>query len=329
MKEMPMDQSLDSRWGYHLGPQVGKGPLGSTHAARQTATGTEMAIKLIEAELDRPRVAIAFNQALAASALGHPGIVDVIDVGWAPDGRPYLTSELLSGESLLERLARVGRVPPADVVDFARQAAGALVAAHAEGIAHGALAADKLFLVADLSTPRGERVKVLGFGMGALRAGAVEQEPVEGEPTIDGVRADVQALGAIMYRALGGTDAVASLRSINPDVPRRLEAVILRALGGEGSHGYQSMAALLGDLDQIASTSASSSSRRRSTGRLTVAASAVLMSLGALWCVRTPRPLMSLERLVSSAASMVHFELGAVRPARASLLQAAHPSETP
>src|SRR5690242_13049044 len=112
---------------FELGPPLGDGGLGAVYAARD-AEGRRAAIKIFDAAVtsDPRRVAVFLNEAVAAGALRHPNIVETLDMGELPDGRPYLTMELLEGESLGQRLRRVQALAPADVIDFAAQAASAL-----------------------------------------------------------------------------------------------------------------------------------------------------------------------------------------------------------
>src|SRR5438105_14093307 len=108
-----------------------------------------------------------FNGAGAANTIPHPNIVDVVDVGTLPDGVPYLVMELLEGETLARRLHRCGRLPLPEALSIARQAASALVAAHAKGIIHRDLKPDNLFITP--GPDPGGRVKLLDFGIAKLR----------------------------------------------------------------------------------------------------------------------------------------------------------------
>ena len=95
-----------------------------------------------------------FNEARAANAIRHPGIVEVFDCGTLASGTAYIVMELLEGENLAARLRTVGRLPVPDARRIAAQTASALAAAHAAGIVHRDLKPDNLFLVPDDATPR-------------------------------------------------------------------------------------------------------------------------------------------------------------------------------
>src|SRR6185503_7634138 len=92
-----------------------------------------------------------------------------------PDGATYIIMEYLEGESLAARIARQGHLPLRTALDFARQAAGALAAAHAKSIVHRDLKPDNLFVTPDPRAPGGELVKVLDFGIAKLQASVDSQ----------------------------------------------------------------------------------------------------------------------------------------------------------
>lgn len=118
-----------------------------------------------------------FREAKAAAKIEHPGIVTVYefgrvgDTGTMFDGSAYIAMEMVRGESLAARLARVGALPAATVVAFGRQIASAVGAAHRVGIIHRDLKPDNLMLARDPVAPMGERVKVLDFGIAKLGEG--------------------------------------------------------------------------------------------------------------------------------------------------------------
>src|SRR3954453_16563693 len=106
--------------------------MGAVYLAEHTLIGRKAAVKVLRRELaaDESVVARFLNEARAANAIGHPNIIDIIDVGTLPDGVPYLLMEYLQGESLAARLRREGRLPLEAALDFAAQTASALGAAH-------------------------------------------------------------------------------------------------------------------------------------------------------------------------------------------------------
>src|SRR5262245_59825610 len=150
---------------------LGEGGMSSVYEAEHALIRRKVAVKVLRSELsvDGAQVQRFFNEARATSAIRHPNIVEVIDVGRLPDGVPYLVMELLEGESLGDRLERIGPFEIPLAIDYARQAASALEAAHALKVVHRDLKPDNLFLVPDQRLADRELVKVLDFGIAKLR----------------------------------------------------------------------------------------------------------------------------------------------------------------
>jgi serine/threonine protein kinase len=327
--------SRPSPEGYKLVSHVGEGALGPRYIAKRIRSGGQRAsIKILElgAGLDRDRVAMAFNQALAASALGHPHIVEVLDMGWLSDGRPYLVTELLRGESLAERLRRSWSLPPTQVVALARQIASALGAAHEEGIVHGALDPSHLFLIKDPSAPGGESVKVLAFGAGALAVDLTSPfvAPERRGPGAAGIdaRADQYALGAILHEALCGippssAGAELSLRALDSAVPPEVEATVVRALAVDPTQRFASMAQLsdaLGPPGDARPSPPPRSGRRRA---LRFAVPSVLLAACVAACLSLPSS--TLHRLGRNvlAVPTALLKRGAAQSVPAATLQGA------
>jgi serine/threonine protein kinase len=253
---------------------LGEGMLGTVYAAEQPALRRKAALKILRGRRDRRQLALFLEEAHAIRAFRHPHVAELIEVGALPDGQPYVLGELVRGETLGDRLRRLCRLPIPDVVDFALQAARALGAAHERGIVHGGLSREDIFLIPDLRMRRGERVKLNDFATARLRrpvvsaASAAEvpgtavylaPEQLQARRRVD-YRADIYALGGLMYHALCGIPPFmaesrgalrelhlhalpARPRSLNPDVPYRLEVAILRALAKRPDDRFASMAA--------------------------------------------------------------------------------------
>src|SRR5271154_3321081 len=151
--------------------------MGEVYRALDTRLDREVALKLVSENYligDTPRPSggspggtpiLASNarfqrEARAASALNHPNICTIYDIG-EQDGRPYLVMELLRGETLKEAL-RHQALSAVDVVRLSRQMASALAAAHAQGVVHRDIKPANIFLVG----PEGKRqIKILDFGL--------------------------------------------------------------------------------------------------------------------------------------------------------------------
>jgi serine/threonine-protein kinase len=265
---------------YRITRLLGQGGMGAVYLAEHPGIGRKAAVKILHAQLagDRDVVTRFFNEARAANAIRHPGIVEMFDSGTLPSGTSYIVMEFLDGESLAARLRR-GRMPLGEALEIGRQAAAALGAAHAKGIIHRDLKPDNLFLIPDPNEPGRERVKVLDFGIAKLspglggsgsvrtRTGAVLGTPLymspeqcRGTREIDR-RTDVYALGVILYEMVCGRPPfysegfgeLAHLHISAPPppphtwvagLPREVEQALLRALAKEPADRFPSMSEL-------------------------------------------------------------------------------------
>src|SRR4029077_10932209 len=137
-------RTLEGR--YTILAKLGAGSMGTVYRARQHAMGREVAIKILRGDraIDDSAKARFMREARANSLLASPNTVTVFDFGEAETGEFYLAMELLEGESLGQRIQRVGRLPPPIAVDTARQALRSLAEAHAKGIIHRDLKPDNL-----------------------------------------------------------------------------------------------------------------------------------------------------------------------------------------
>src|SRR4051812_35121648 len=140
---------------YRVTAQLGEGGMGVVYLAEHPALGRKAAIKVLHPRLaaDPEVVSRFFHEARASSAIRHPNIVEAYDYGTLPSGATYIIMEHLEGESLGDRLKRQGRLPLRTALDFARQAAGALAAAHGKQIVHRDLKPDNLFVTPDPRAP--------------------------------------------------------------------------------------------------------------------------------------------------------------------------------
>jgi serine/threonine-protein kinase len=270
---------------YEIVELIGEGGMGSVYMARHPFIDRKVAIKVLRASLanDPSVVQRFFNEAKAASAIDHPNIIDILDVGLLPDNRtPYLTMELLLGENVSKRIKR-GLLSAEEAIDIALQTASAVAAAHAQGIVHRDLKPENLFLARDARSGK-TLVKVLDFGIAKLRGplsgdgvrtqtGALMGTPPYMSPEqcrgISGEvdhRTDVYALGIILYEMLCGappfvgegfgdvlvqhlTRAPDPPRSRNPSIPASLERIILRALAKTTAQRYGTMAEMQAALE--------------------------------------------------------------------------------
>ena len=199
---------------------LGEGGMGAVYEIEHELTKHRRALKLLHKALaDQPSVVERFlREASAAGRVGNPHIVETFDAGVLDTGEPYLVMEILRGEPLAARIAQ-GKMPILDVVDLVGQAAAGVQAAHAAGIVHRDLKPDNLFIT---EGPDGRPfVKLLDFGISKFdptktnglqltQEGAalgtpyyMSPEQIRGEGSLD-ARADVYALGVILYECLAG-----------------------------------------------------------------------------------------------------------------------------
>jgi serine/threonine protein kinase len=316
---------------YEILSPIGEGGMGDVYLARHRTLGKQAAIKVLRRDLchDDDQLTRFANEARAASAIDHPGIVNVIDFGRLPPlGLPYLVMEFIDGETVAERLRRRGRLPAAEAIAIARQTASALQAAHERGIIHRDLKPENLMLAKDPAVPGGERVKVLDFGIAKLTrdlgAGLpttatgttsgtpkyMSPEQCRGLPNGTDHRADIYALGVILYQLLSGrlpfesagagdlmimqiTMAPEPLRTHVPETPLALERVVLRALEKDREQRYPSMQAFdeaLASVEQGRDT-ARVRAVNRQRRRALIAVTATVLVLGAAAATFAWRPL--------------------------------------
>jgi eukaryotic-like serine/threonine-protein kinase len=266
---------------YRVTALIGEGGMGVVYSAEHPTIGRRAAVKILRPGLTE-NVEITkrfFNEARAANAIRHPGIVEVFDSGTLASGVSYIVMELLEGESLAARLRRIGRFGPLEARAIVAQTASALAAAHAAGIVHRDLKPDNLFLVPDYRETSSELVKVLDFGIAKLgldasrsisvktRTGSVMGTPAymspeqcRGTKEVDH-RADIYALGVILYEMVCGRPPFVSEgfgemvhlhisepppppRSLVPGIPQDLERVILWCLAKDPEQRLGSMTEL-------------------------------------------------------------------------------------
>ncbi len=161
--------TLSLQPGTELGPYtidglLGVGGMGEVYHAHDARLGRRVAVKVIPAifATDRERLRRFEQEARAAAALNHPGVLAVYDVG-VHEGAPYLVTELLEGVSLRDKL-NAERLSIQKAIDYAGQVAQALAAAHDKGIVHRDIKPDNLFITT------ADRVKILDFGLAKLTA---------------------------------------------------------------------------------------------------------------------------------------------------------------
>lgn len=254
-------RTLDQR--YSLESKIGVGGMGTVYRARRLAIGDLAAVKILHPErLTDPNAVERFRrEAQTAARLKHPNVVAIYDFGVSQEGLVYLVMELVEGESLRQRIERQGTIDPTTAAEVARQVCAALDEAHRQGVVHRDIKPDNILLQGLQTASSGLSVKVLDFGVAALRditaskltrTGNVVGTPHYMSPEqcmgeeLDG-RSDIYSFGVVLYEMLTGVvpfnsptptaivvqqvnQAPPPMRDQNPNISPQVEAVVLRAL---------------------------------------------------------------------------------------------------
>jgi eukaryotic-like serine/threonine-protein kinase len=264
---------------YHILSAIGAGAMGEVYLARDTRLDRQVALKILPARFTRSseRVARFRREAKAASALNHPNIITIYDIGQIGDIW-FIAAELIKGVTLRERLA-AGKMELQEVLGIAAQCTLALDAAHQAGIVHRDIKPENIMVRPD------GLVKVVDFGLArigeagqesgveASQAGALIGTPRYMSPEqargqkLD-ARTDIFSLGAVLYEMATGKPAFpgattaevfAALLSSAPrppskcvnGIPEDLDAIVAKALQKEREARYQTMQEFAADLQDL------------------------------------------------------------------------------
>ena len=253
---------------------------GVVYRAVDTKLGRPVAIKVLppETTADADRHRRFVREAQSASALNHPNIVTIYEIG-EDAGTTYIAMELVDGTPL-DRLLAEGPLPVARALDYAIQIASALQSAHQHGIVH------RDIKPANIVITRDGRAKVLDFGLaklidrapteatitgvamtepGVVMGTAAYMSPEQAEGRQVTARSDIFSFGAVLYEMLAGRrpftgdthlslitsllrDQPSPLRASRPDAPSELDVIVARALAKDPATRYQTVAAMHADL---------------------------------------------------------------------------------
>ena len=268
---------------YEIIEQIGEGGMGEVYLAKDTRLNRQVALKLLTVHIteDKNRATRFRQEAFATSALNHPNIVTIYEIGeW--QGRSFIATEFIDGITLRSLLAKK-KLSVSEALDLTQQIAGALSAAHGAGIIHRDIKPENIMIRGD------GLVKILDFGIakympsGNGRRALVETEVGEVIGTaaymspeqtrgleID-QRTDIWSLGVILYEMVAGklpfpgktnSDRIAAILEHEPlpltktrhKVPSELEQITYRALAKNKNERYRAAADLAEDLRRLRET---------------------------------------------------------------------------
>jgi eukaryotic-like serine/threonine-protein kinase len=272
---------------YRIVSKIGAGGMGEVYLAEDTKLDRQVALKVLLEEVasDADRVMRFVREAKAASALNHPNILTVFEIGIV-DGTQYIATEFIKGETLRERMAG-GQTSLNDALGIALQVAAALGAAHEAGIVHRDIKPENIMIRDD------GLVKVLDFGLAKLTEKSAETASSEDATKVQfntqpglimgtvaymspeqargralDPRTDIFSLGIVMYELFAGRrpfdgesqldlisailkDEPVALRQMTPGLPRQLERIVDKSLRKDRELRYQHVKDLAIDLDDL------------------------------------------------------------------------------
>ncbi len=266
---------IDDR--FQILEKLGEGGMGAIYKARQLSVDRVVALKILLRDQRGDPISVERfrHEAYLASRLKHPNAIVIHDFGQTPDGLLYIAMEFLGGETLKQRLRRVGTMKVEAAVKIMNQTLRTIAEAHRMGMVHRDLKPDNVFLT-DIDGDR-DFVKVLDFGIAKLTAVQDGVEGYQGGLTMAGKiygtpnymspeqirgkpvepQSDLYSLGVIFYELVTGRlpfvaqtpvevmmmhlrDNPAPLHEARPDISLELERTVLRALEKDRRARYQS-----------------------------------------------------------------------------------------
>jgi len=268
---------------YEVLSTLGKGGMGVVYRARDLTLDDIVALKVLRGEMlkDDPTHLERFKQEIKlARRITHRNVLRTHDFGEAA-GTPYISMEYLEGVTLKDLIKNKGALPVPVGLRIAKQMCQGLEAAHLQGVVHRDIKPQNMLIL-----PETGDLKIMDFGIarvsavkageaGLTTAGTVmgtpdymSPEQAQGLPA--DFRSDIYSLGIVLFEVFTGAlpftgDTMMAIvlshirnpppapRQVNPRVPERLEAIILRAIEKDPARRYQTVSDMLDDLDEVSS----------------------------------------------------------------------------
>ncbi len=273
---------------YHIVSKIGAGGMGEVYLAQDTKLDRKVALKILPADLaiDSERMRRFVQEAKSASALNHPNIITIYEIGEAGD-QHFIATEYIDGQTLHRRL-RSGPMSLKAVLDIAIQIASALEAAHDAKIIHRDIKPDNVMVrpdgliklldfgiakVSEMSTALGtasEAATTLrgGTSPGLIVGTAAYMSPEQAKGLLVDARTDVFSFGVLLYEMLTGQkpfegetamDLIAAIlnkepqpiRQLMPEVPSEIERITNKLLRKDSNDRYQTIKDALIDLRDV------------------------------------------------------------------------------
>jgi serine/threonine protein kinase len=272
---------------YEILSTLGKGGMGEVYLARDTKLDRKVALKFLPGDFaqDQDRLRRLEQEARATSALNHPNILTIFEIGEA-DGRHYIATEFIEGETLGQRIA-VGPLKLGETLNISEQITSALSAAHGAGIVHRDVKPENIMIRSDgivkvldfglaklaetypnRSSPDDSTRALVKTGTGVVMGTVAYMSPEQARGLPLDARTDIWSLGVVIYQMLTGSvpfpgatssDTLVSilereprsLKSFSPETPEELEWIVAKALTKDCDDRYQTSREVLTDLRRL------------------------------------------------------------------------------
>ncbi len=259
---------------YQIIKTIGEGGMANVYLAQDTILNRQVAVKILRGDLadDEKFVRRFQREALSASKLNHPNIVEMYDVG-EDNGQYYIVMEYVSGKTLKSLVKKRGALTLPEVIDIMSQLLSAVMCAHDSYIIHRDIKPQNVMILED------GKVKIMDFGIAmALNSNELTQTnsvmgsvhylpPEQANGSGSTIKSDIYSLGILMYELLIGKvpfkgdnaveiaikqmkEPIPSVCKQNPDIPQSIENIVLKACAKNPKNRYDSVKEMYDDLKQ-------------------------------------------------------------------------------